>query len=100
MLLDRARESGGLDLFDLTPDLLALRRVKPYILPIAITNAWLNTGADRVEHVLGGVDVRRTDRTMAGEVLSDDVRVLADVTEVYGLAATLEQEKAIEALKK
>ena len=100
VLLDRARESGGLDLFDLTPDLLALRRVKPHILPIAITNAWLDTGADRVEHVLGGVDVRWADSAMAGKVLPDNVRILSNVPEVHGLAAALEQEEPVEALEK
>ena len=91
MLLDRARESGGLDLFDLTPDLLALRRVKPYILPIAITNAWLNTGADRVEHVLGGVDIGRALGTVAGHIAAKNVGVRADLAEVHRVTATLEE---------
>ena len=91
---------GGtlLDLFDLCQHLLVLGRVKPVVLPVAVTNAGREAGSYGIEHELGRVDVGRAERAVTGEVVAEDVAVGADVTEVDGFAATLEQEELVEGL--
>jgi hypothetical protein len=51
---------------------------------------------DDVNHMLCRVDACRAWRTVASEVLSNDVRVITDITKVNCLATAGQEKKCIE----
>lgn len=95
----RAGRSLSLDLINLLANLLVLWGVEPYILPVSIADTGGNTGTNSFQHILSGIHVRWANSALAGEVLPNDGRVLANVAEINSLATPLEKEQPVKALE-
>ena len=56
-------------------------------------------GANRLQLELRGIRLGRADRSVFGEVVTENVRVFADVAKVNGSASALEQQKSVKVFK-
>lgn len=98
-LLDRLLLYGlRLQLNDLVLDLLELFGFLPKVSPVAISDSLSCSCSDCLQHVLRHVDIGRALGSSLYKVVTDEGAVRTDVTEVDGLAATL-QEEMIELLE-
>lgn len=79
-------------------DLGELWRVDPLLVPIT-PDSLARTGSDGLEHELSWVDIAWNLGTVALEIVNEDMRVFTNVTEVDGLATTLEKQETVERLE-
>ena len=91
-------QSFGLEPGDLGFDVGVFLRVDPFLVPVS-TDPLARTSSDRLEHEFSRVDIAGDLGAVALEVVDEDLGVFSDVTEVYGLTSTLEQQKAVEGLE-
>ncbi|KAI6775894.1 hypothetical protein HG530_002652 [Fusarium avenaceum] len=80
-------------------DISEFSTVVPDVGPVTVSNTGSAAGTDSLEHVLSNVGFSRRHSTVALEIASQNMSILADVAEVDSTASTLEEKKAIEVLE-
>lgn len=104
LLMDLGGSSNFRDAFffhadNVLLDLFEFLRLFPNVGPIPVANAGSLTSTNGIQHPLGRVQVRRAVGATASKVVDEGRGVLANVTKVDTLAATLEEKQAVELLE-